>query len=102
MDPLKQPACEEIEPLLAAYALGEQDEAARASITAHLALCPSCSRTLAAYAQVAGVLPLSVAEASPSPALRRRVIDAVDAATTGRTPIATPSAPWVRAPTRRP
>lgn len=96
MDPLKQPACEEIEPLLAAYALGEQDETARASIAEHLAHCPSCSRTFAAYAQVAGVLPLSVAEASPSPALRRRVIDAVDAAATGRTRKATPAAPWVQ------
>lgn len=96
MEPQKQPTCEEIEPLIAASALGEQDEATRTLIAEHIARCPACSRTLAAYAQVTGLLPLGVAEAAPGPALRRRVIDAVDAAASGRPRRATAATPWAQ------
>lgn len=85
MDSDNAPAtCETIEPLLAAYALGERDPAAQAAIAGHLAGCAACRRTLAADRNVAAALPLTVAEATPAPALRRRVVDAVGAAASGR------------------
>lgn len=84
-DPAPTP-CEAIEPLLAASALGEQDPASSAAIAAHLRGCASCRRLHAHYQEVARVLPLGVADAAPSPGLRRAVIDAVDLAAGGRQP----------------
>ena len=91
MEPDDAPtSCATIEPLLAAYALGERDEGARAAIEAHLAACPACRRTMAAYRQVAGALPLGVAEAAPAPGLRARVVEAGGAAAGGPPRVAPP------------
>lgn len=85
MDPDKtSPDCAAIEPLLAAYALGEYDPATRSQIDAHIERCATCRRTLEAYIRVARLLPLGVAEAAPSPQLRRAVIDAVERAANER------------------
>lgn len=91
------PTCDQIDPLLAAYALGEQDPAAARAIAAHLAGCRRCSDSLAAYQRLAQLLPLGVAEATPSPALRQRVIAAVSAQAAGTPPPPRP-APWRQAP----
>ena len=72
--------CENIEPLLAAYALSEQDDAIRAPIEAHLATCPRCRQTLAAYHSLARLLPLGTADEVPAPDLRERVLNAVEVA----------------------
>lgn len=71
--------CDDIQPWLAAYALGEADDdpAARA----HLATCPKCQAGLREYRGVAGLLPYAAAEATPPAELRGRVIAAVTAAT---------------------
>jgi anti-sigma factor RsiW len=93
------PACEQIEPLLAAYALGEQDTTLVREVVAHLSSCPRCSDALAAYQQVARLLPLSTADAPPSVGLRERVIAAVDAAAhdaPGQFPPAPPRRPLAR------
>ncbi len=75
--PAEQPnLCDEIQPWLAAYALGDTEEGAAAE-RAHLAVCPRCQRDLRQYRQVAGMLPFSAPEAMPQPELREQVIAAV-------------------------
>jgi len=70
--------CNDIQPWLVAYALGEADEdpAARA----HLAACPKCQGDLREYRNVAGLLLYDAAEATPPAELRGRVIAAIAAA----------------------
>jgi hypothetical protein len=68
--------CDEIQPWLAAYALGDAEEGAAAA-RAHLAVCPSCQRDLREYRLVAGMLPYSASESTPRPALRDQLIAAV-------------------------
>ena len=71
--------CDDIQPWLAAFALGEADDdpAARA----HLMTCQKCQGDLRQYRSVAGLLPYAAAEASPPAELRGRVISAIAAAT---------------------
>lgn len=57
-------ACDEIEPLLAAWALGEQDNEAWRLCREHLATCAACRRRLASYQEIARLLPLAAPEAS--------------------------------------
>jgi len=67
--------CDDMQPWLAAHALGEStDEAER---QAHLAACPRCQHDLHEYRLVAGLLPYSALEATPRPALREHVIAAI-------------------------
>jgi anti-sigma-K factor RskA len=80
MPALDIPSCDEVEPLLAAFALGDHDAEARALIEAHLDACATCRHTLAAYQMVAHLLPLGAPDAAPSPELRARVTAAVAAA----------------------
>jgi len=70
--------CDDIQPWLAAYALGEDDDdpAARA----HLMACRKCQGDLRQYCSVAGLLPYSATEATPPAELRERVISAIAAA----------------------
>jgi Anti-sigma-K factor rskA/Putative zinc-finger len=70
--------CNDIQPWLAAYALGEakDDPAARA----HLATCPKCQGDLREYRAVAGLLPYAAAEATLPAELRGRVIAAIASA----------------------
>ena len=69
--------CQEFEELSAAYALGavtpEEQQAARA----HLATCTKCTRLAGQLRSIVNLLPLSVAQVSPPPALRDRVLAAV-------------------------
>ncbi len=66
--------CQNIQPELAAYALGERtlDPVAQA----HLAECPYCQKTLHAYAEVAQALPFDVPEVAPPPRLREHILAA--------------------------
>ncbi|HEX5692898.1 MAG TPA: anti-sigma factor [Roseiflexaceae bacterium] len=67
--------CIDIQPQLAAYALGEVE--AQPQLLDHLAECPACQRDLRAYMQVADVLPYTAPEAEPPLALRDRIIAAI-------------------------
>jgi Anti-sigma-K factor rskA len=96
--------CDEIQPWLAAYALGDAEEGAPAR--AHLAVCPRCQRDLREYRLVAGMLPYSASEAVPRPDLREQVIAAVTHAAAPTpasppTPLSVPSAPTRRSIGRR-
>jgi hypothetical protein len=67
--------CDDIQPWLAAYALGDAENGA--AERAHLAVCPRCQQNLHEYRLVAGVLPYSAPEAAPRPELRDQLIAAV-------------------------
>ncbi|MHB8691612.1 MAG: anti-sigma factor [Solirubrobacteraceae bacterium] len=59
---------------IAAYALGALEPAEADELSTHLAQCAVCRDELAAFEQVAAVLPLSVAQQRPPGRLRRRVL----------------------------
>jgi anti-sigma factor RsiW len=80
--------CDDIQPWLAAYALGDAEEGA--AERAHLAVCPHCQHDLREYRLVAGMLPFSVPEAMPQPELRERVIAAVKRQVAESTPAPEP------------
>jgi anti-sigma-K factor RskA len=67
--------CVDVQPWLAAYALGETD--ADPAMLAHLQACSRCQRDLREYRRVAGSLPYDAPLAAPSAALRERVIAAI-------------------------
>ncbi len=69
-------SCAELQPEIAAYALGETEAAA--ALLEHLAECPACQRDLRAYVQVARMLPYDAPDVAPPPALRARILTAVE------------------------
>ncbi|HEU5099833.1 MAG TPA: anti-sigma factor, partial [Roseiflexaceae bacterium] len=101
MPPEQTDLCEDMQPWLAAYALGESaDEADR---RAHLAVCPRCQHDLHEYQLVALMLPYSATEATPRPELRDQVIAAISRQATppaaaALTPPAGQAQPAARAP----
>jgi anti-sigma-K factor RskA len=68
--------CAELQPQIAAYALGETDAAAE--LLEHIAVCPACQRALSAYVQVARMLPYDAPDVVPPPSLRARILTAVE------------------------
>jgi len=92
-------SCIDIQPQLAAYALGEVE--AEAELLDHLAACPACQRDLRAYVQVARMLPHAAPEVTPPPELRDRIVAAV-AAAQGQPPESEPPEQPVRSAKPRP
>lgn len=72
--------CDDLQPQLAAYALGESE--LDPELLLHLARCADCWRTLHAYAHVTQVLPYTAPQVAPAPDLRERIL----AAATGAQP----------------
>jgi len=70
--------CENIQPWLAAYALGDVDDdpAARQ----HLEVCQACQASLREYRGVAGLIGYAATETAPPAELRERIVGAVAAA----------------------
>jgi hypothetical protein len=68
--------CAELQPQIAAYALGETEAAAE--LLEHIAECPACQRALSAYVQVARMLPYDAPDVVPPPSLRARILTAVE------------------------
>jgi len=69
--------CDSIQELLEAYALDALDPAERRAVDQHLADCPDCARTVAAYREVLARLPEALAAVSPQrapAALRARLL----------------------------
>jgi Anti-sigma-K factor rskA len=92
--------CAELQPQIAAYALGEAEAADE--LLEHLAHCPACQRDLRAYVQVARMLPYEAPDAAPPASLRARILTAVgDAAAAAPAPTlpSTPQ-PSAQAPER--
>ncbi len=65
-------SCERFEDLLVAYADGELDAPARASVEAHLRDCPGCAELLS-YLRAASASLAALPEIEPSPELRREL-----------------------------
>ncbi len=63
--------CQNIEPLLAAHALGSLEGDEKAQVEAHLPACPSCRVLWSEYRAVADGLLMAVPEAMPPDNLRR-------------------------------
>lgn len=91
--------CDDIQPWLAAHALGEaeDDPAARA----HLQVCPRCQGDLSEYRRVAGALCYAAPLAAPAPDLRGRIVDAVTREVEGAPAVARPRPPEPIARKRR-
>lgn len=62
---------------VAVYALGALSADEVAEVRAHLATCNECATEYEHLRRVVGVLALAADEAAPSPALKRRVMDAI-------------------------
>lgn len=62
---------------IAAHALGALDESEQARLALHLADCQSCRADLRWVARAVDVLPASVEQLEPPPALRGRILDEV-------------------------
>lgn len=69
--------CEEFEELSGAYVLGAVTPEEHRAAQEHLATCASCSRLAQELRSVVNLLPLSVPQVAPSPALKERVLEAV-------------------------
>lgn len=68
--------CADIQPQLAAYALGEVE--AGDDLLDHLAACDACQQDLRDYVQVARMLPSDTPDIAPPPDLRARILAAVE------------------------
>ena len=64
---------------IAAYALGALEPAEAEALARHLEACPSCREELESLRAVVDLLPMTAPAVTASPALRRRVRDAIDA-----------------------
>lgn len=69
----QQDVCQEIQPLIAAYALEALDQEEHAAVEAHLEDCPNCRVALAEYEAVTEMLLASIPEEPPPSAVRRRL-----------------------------
>ena len=81
--------CEEFEELSGAFALDAVTPAEREAAEAHLATCAKCTHLLRELHGAVTLLPLSVLQVNPSPALKERILAAIrkDSTRTGRQPL---------------
>src|SRR5947209_3506565 len=69
--------CEELEELSGAYVLDAITPEERREADEHLAQCPNCPQIIRELRSVVDLLPLSVPQIDPSPALKERVLSAI-------------------------
>ena len=69
--------CKEFEELSGAFVLGAVTDEEREAARAHLVQCMACARLYQELRSVVALLPLSVPEVTPSPALKDRVLAAI-------------------------
>ncbi len=70
--------CEEFEEISGAYALNAVTPAERQEIQAHLAECPACTSRLKELRSVVELLPMSVAQVTPSASLKARIMATIE------------------------
>ncbi|MCU0492651.1 MAG: anti-sigma factor [Chloroflexaceae bacterium] len=91
--PVQQPD-NDIDAMLAAYALGEADEATTRQVERLLADNPAYRQQFAEYQQIATLLPLAAPKAAPASDLRNRLLERVSAEAAGKPlPAAAPARP---------
>src|SRR5260370_9249121 len=69
--------CEEFEELSGAFALDAVTPVERQAAEAHLATCARCTHLFKELRKVVTLLPLSVPQVNPSPALKERILAAI-------------------------
>jgi len=74
--------------LIPAYALNSLDADEAEKVSQHLPGCEICQAELATYTGVVDVLPLAAPEATPSPALKERLMSEIESGPTAETPFA--------------
>ncbi|MFN2462297.1 MAG: zf-HC2 domain-containing protein, partial [Candidatus Dormibacteria bacterium] len=65
---------EQVDELIAAFALGAVEDAEATLVRRHLPECPECQDTLVRMTEVVAVLPLSLEEVAPPEDLKSRVL----------------------------
>jgi anti-sigma factor RsiW len=90
---------DEVLGLSGAYALGALDDDEVRAVDAHLEGCPACRRAVESLRETATMLPLTVEDVPPPPALRERVLAAVraEAGEGGAVVLPLRRRPWPRA-----
>ena len=96
------PRCGDIDEMLAAFALDAVEADERLIVLEHLAECRLHDEALAMYRDVAGLLPLSLEDMQPSPAVRSDLLAAFEAEASARTPFQIPTPAPVAAPASSP
>ncbi len=81
--------------LIPAYALGVLDADESAVVIQHLGGCTACRAELAAYESVVDALPLAAPQIDPSPALKERLLEQIQASPAPKTAVP-PASPWQR------
>jgi anti-sigma-K factor RskA len=81
---MRELTCQEIDELLAAYAVDALESDEREAVEHHVAECRRHDAELALYRSVTEQLPGVLAPVSPPPAVRSRLLDAFDNAVAGR------------------
>lgn len=84
------PRCDEIDEMLAAFALNALDADERLLVLEHLAECRVHDEALAMYRDVTGLLPLSLDDRQPGPSARVSLLAAFEAAVSATSPIQAP------------
>ncbi|MBI2867961.1 MAG: anti-sigma factor [Chloroflexi bacterium] len=92
---------QELEQLLAPYALGALEDADRAQVETHLRRCPSCRHTLQDDLETLAAIPMSLGEVQPSPAVKAKLFQRIESLGSGPAPAARRRPLWrsaIRAP----
>jgi len=71
-----EPDCNDIQPMLAPYALGALEPDERSRVDQHLATCADCRAEAASFSHVVDSLGAAAPQETPPPALRARVLAA--------------------------
>jgi anti-sigma-K factor RskA len=82
--------------LLPAFVLDALADDETIQVVSHLEHCPSCQAELASLQHVADDLPLALAQASPPPALKSRLLSSIHSRQSARLQSATPVTPQKR------
>src|SRR5690348_11103615 len=70
--------CEELEELSGAYVLDAITPEERREADEHLAQCPKCTELIKELRSVVDFLPLTAPQFDPSPALKERILSAIN------------------------
>lgn len=94
--------CEDLEELSGAYVLDAITPEERQEADEHLAQCPKCTQLIKELRSVVDFLPLTVPQVEPSPALKERILSAINDKNSTATPASQPIPITARPPAERP
>lgn len=94
--------CEELEELSGAYVLDAITPEERQEVDEHLAQCSNCTQLIKELRSVVDLLPLTVPQVDPSPALKERILAAISDKNTSTAQATRPIPITARPPAERP